>query len=201
MIYVAAAIAVLIGAGLIRMAFLEFKELSSEVKVLREHSAKKNRMKIMAEVVALEINTDFPFKLLDWPSESDFEDKEEYKKALGEAKLEYYESLNKIEVFGNCKVEYRYVAPDGDSYLSRTITRIPSDKNIDFINSLEIGQRIPAFLNPDDYGDSILKPTSKEQFDEYLKVVTRPQKAKMAVGSAVIAMGLVAPWTFTLLPS
>lgn len=125
MIYVASVIAVLIGASLIHMSIKELKQLSSEIGELKHHSSKKNRMKITAEVVSLEINTDFPFKLFSWPLESDFDDKETYKEALRDAKLEYHQSLAEIEVFGNCKVEYRYIAPDGDSYLSRTISRIP----------------------------------------------------------------------------
>lgn len=200
MIYVAAVIAIIIGVSLIRVSILEFKELSSEVSDLRKHSSKKNRMKISAEVVALEIHTDFPFGLLSWPMEEDFGDKDAYKQALSDAKTEYYEALGILEVFGNCKIEYRYVAPDGESYLSRTITRIPSEKNIDYIKKLKVGQKISAYLNPEDYGDSVLKPTSKEQFDQYLKRITRPQKTKIAVGSAVILMGAISPWTFTLIP-
>lgn len=200
MIYVAAIIAILIGGGLIHVALGEYRTLCSDINSLKQHSAKKNRMKITAEVISLGVNTDFPTQLLSWPRESDFEDKESFSKAVAEAKTEYYRSLNEIEVFGNTKLEYRYIAPDGESYISRTISRIPSEKNIDVVYGSTIGQKIAAYLNPDDYGDSILKATTKEQYEEYTKKVTKPQKAKMAIGAAVMVMGISAPWSFTALP-
>lgn len=200
MIYVASFITLLIGYGLIHISWKEYQELVAEISDMKSHSMKKNRMKIMAEVTALEINTDFPFQLFDWPLESDFENKEDYKKAFNVAQNNYQEELAKIEIFGNMKIEYRYIAPDGYSYLSRTISRVPTEQNLKSIYQLKIGQKIPAFLNPDDYSDSILKSNKPEDFEKYQKTVTKAQKAKIAIGVLIGLMALFSPWTFTLLP-
>lgn len=198
MIYVAAGIVLLIGIGLIKLGLKDQRELISDIANLKKHSLKKNRMKIMGEVVSLEINTDFPFKLLEWPYENDYEDKSEYKKALLQAEAEYHRELSVIEVFGNSKIEYRYIAPDGHSYLSRTVSRIPTEKNIEYIYKLKVGQKIPAYLNPDDYSDALLQSNTEDQFESYTKITTKQGRAKVVIGSVIIVMAVVAPFTFTM---
>lgn len=199
MIYVASLIVLLIGIGLIRLGIRDSRELGLDIAELKKHSLRKNRMKIMAEVVSLEINTDYPFKLLDWPYEDDFEENSEYKEALIEAEVEYFHELSVIDVFGNSKIEYRYIAPDGHSYLSRTVSRIPDDKNINFIYKLKVGQKIPAYLNPDDYSDSLLKSNTNEQFERYTKITTKQARAKMVIGSVIIVMAVISPFSFTMM--
>ena len=199
MIYVASLIAIAIGIGIIHVAWKEYRALDADISALKRNSGLKGRTKVEATISYLGINTDYPISLLSWPQESDYEDSEAYSDALERAHQSYREALMKVEIFGATHIEYRYVAPDGHTYVSRTATRIPDEDNIDLVYALSKVEKTYAYLNPDDFEDSILKETSDEAFRQYERQMQKPQKAKIFVGVAVAIMGAVAPWTFTLL--
>lgn len=194
MLIVAALIAISIGIGIIYISLKDYRALAHDIELLKTLSNKKDRVKVSATVISLGVNTDFPTVLLAWPQDEDFEDKESYRQALGKAYESYDDAMAKIETFGNYKIEYKYVAPDGDTYISRTVSRIPESEHLDVVYKLKIGKKISAYLDADNYSDSILKVTSPEAFEKYHKQVQKPQRARIAVGCLLIGLGAAAPW-------
>lgn len=194
MIIIASLLAVAVGLGIIYISWKEMETLNYDIDLLKTLSGKKGRIKTSGRILSLGINTDFPVALLNWPQEQDYEDKDEYTKAVNKAVEFYHEALAKIEVFGGFKIEYEYTAPDGSNYISRTVERIPYQYPLELIYTLKIGSKVSAYLNPDDFGDSILKATNSKAFSEYRKQIQKPQRAKIMVGCAIAAMGVASPW-------
>lgn len=199
MIIVASLLAALIGVGIIFISIKELNSLNHDIDLLKTHSTLEDRLKIKGEVISLGINTDYPLSLLNWPTKDDYETTKDYEEAIKKARIEYADVMDRIEAFGNFKIEYRYTAPDGNSYFSRAVSRIPNNDDIYDVYKLEPGKTVTVYINKEDYTDSLLKNTDKEVFGSYQKQIKKPQKAKIAVGSVVAIMGLISPiipWTY-----